>query len=421
MTNFIDTNPDTVLSEAINFYQNKADKILAPAQAESLMIETVAYTATLNRIAANEAAKQNLLEFAKGAVLDYKGKEVGLVKLAAQSALTTIQFELDEIQPFDVLIPISFPVPTKDGKMDFLTLSDAVIPKGQLSVTVEAIAEFSGIEGNGYLANEIYLESPLPNVSKAFNITKSEGGADEESEDSFRERIYAASESFSTAGAKGAYIFHAKSAHQDIIDVEVYSPIEPITCVYKINGVNHSAVVNANTVSGFDIVSSTLDRWNGNLKLVFSSPVSEIDITIPRGGKVNVHPLMKSGNPTNEILNLVSETLNDEKVIPLTDFVNVLSPEKLDFSINADIVLFQNADQELVLAKINELLNIYTAESRQKLGKSIIRSKIISIINSVEGVYSVVLNSPTLDLILEKWQWANCVGITVNSTGRANE
>lgn len=96
------------------------------------------------------------------------------------------------------------------------------------------------------------------------NVTLSFGGADIESDDRLRDRIILAPESFSVAGPKGAYIYWAKTAHQNIIDVAVESP-EP--------------------------------------------------------GTVNVYPLMKDGVLTVEVKSLVEEVLNNDKRRPLCDLV----------------------------------------------------------------------------------------------------
>ena len=51
------------------------------------------------------------------------------------------------------------------------------------------------------------------------NITESSGGTDIESDDSYRQRIFLAPETFSVAGPKLAYVYHTKSVLSDIIDV----------------------------------------------------------------------------------------------------------------------------------------------------------------------------------------------------------
>ena len=110
---------------------------------------------------------------------------------------------------------------------------------------------------------------------------------DDEDAESLRERIRQAPEKFSNVGSRGAYKYHTLTAHQSIIDVA---------------------------------------------------------ITSPSAGVVNIYPLTTNGNPTNEVLNIVQEYMSDEKIRPLTDYVRVLSPQKVDFQIRANIYLYKDAD-----------------------------------------------------------------------------
>ncbi|SQD11414.1 phage-related baseplate assembly protein J [Escherichia coli] len=59
----------------------------------------------LVRVAVQEAAKQNLVAFAREPMIDYLGELVGVYRLAAQPATTTLQFSVDEALAIDVLIP----------------------------------------------------------------------------------------------------------------------------------------------------------------------------------------------------------------------------------------------------------------------------------------------------------------------------
>ena len=100
-----------------------------------------------------------------------------------------------------------------------------------------------------------------------------------ETDDNYRQRIHLSPEKYSVAGPGGAYDYWAKSAHQDIIDVAVYSP-EP--------------------------------------------------------GVVDVRPLMTGGElPDDEILDLVRTALDPEEVIPLTDTCQVLAPEVVTYDLES--------------------------------------------------------------------------------------
>lgn len=361
---FIDRDATKITQELIAQYETMTGRKLYPAQIERLIIDLVAYREMLLRIGIQEAAKQTLVEYATFPMLDYLGELVGVTRLPAQSARTTLRFTLSAVQTFDILIPAGTQVETKDGKYIFKTDSDATIKTGLTTVDVGAACETAGATGNGYIAGEINnILSPIAYVEKVENTSASLGGTDEESDDRLRSRIKEAPEHFSNAGSKGAYHFWAMSAHQDIVDVAVMSP----------------------------------------------SP-----------GVVNVYPLMVIGNPTTEILNLVSDTLNAEKIRPLTDQVSVLSPTQVDFSITANVTLFSFADSGTVQETINNRLSNYITEMKSRLGKDIIKSQIIALINGVSGVYKTELTIPAADIVLAENEWANCTGATVNIAGSIN-
>lgn len=358
---FIERDAIKITQELIAQYEQLTGKKLYPAQVERLLIDLIAYREMLLRIGIQEAAKQNLVEYARFPMLDYLGELVGVKRLPAQPARTTLRFTLSAVQSFDVLIPAGTRVETKDGKYIFRTDRDAVIKAGLNSVDITATCETPGAGANGYLIGEInQLITPIAYIEKVENISVSMGGTDEETDDRLRQRIKEAPERFSNTGSKGAYRFWAMSAHPDIVDVAVMSP----------------------------------------------SP-----------GVVNVYPLMNTGNPSVEILELVSNTLNAEKIRPLTDQVNVLSPTQVDFSITADVTLFSFADSGTVQEKIAEKISYYISEMKANLGRDVVRSQIIALINGVSGVYKTELTSPSSDIVLAENEWANCTGYTINIVG----
>lgn len=164
-----------------------------------------------------------------------------------------------------------------------------------------------------------------------------------------RERIHQSPEQFSNAGSKGAYRFHTLSAHQSIIDVA---------------------------------------------------------ITSPSAGVVNVYPLTADGNPSPELIKLIQNYLSDDKIRPLTDSVRVISPENVDFSIKAKVILYMDADATTVKNTIDAKMQEYKISLAQKLGKNIVQTQVISILNSIYGVFKVELEIPK-DIDVKEYQWAN--------------
>ncbi len=358
---FIDRDAITITQEMIQHYELMTGKTLQPAQVERLLIDLIAYREMLLRIGIQEASKQNLVEYAAFPMLDYLGELVGVTRLAAQSATAIMRFILTEAQTFDVLIPEGTQIETKDGKFIFATKEAAMVEAGQISTEIAAAEETGGAEANGYIAGEINgIINPIAYVASAVNVSVSMGGSEQESDDRLRARIKEAPESYSNAGSKGAYRYHAMSAHQDIVDVAVVS----------------------------------------------LSP-----------GTVNVYPLTSTGNPSDTMLFLVGDAVNAEKVRPLTDLVNVLSPTQVDFTIVANVTLYASADPDSANTLIQTALNSYASSMKSALGKDIIRTQIIARINSVYGVYKTALINPAADRVLDEYEWANCSNITVNIVG----
>lgn len=78
---FIDRDADVITADLVAKYEQLSGKPLYPAQADRLMIDVIAYREMLVRSAINEAAKQNLIAFANGVMLDYLGDFFGVVRL----------------------------------------------------------------------------------------------------------------------------------------------------------------------------------------------------------------------------------------------------------------------------------------------------------------------------------------------------
>ena len=362
--NFIERDPDKITNEWIALYEEKTGKKLQPAQIERLLIDVGAYRESLLRIKIQEVAKTNLLNYASIEVLEHLGELVGVSRLYGKYAKTTFRFEMTETAPNDIYIDKGTEIETEDGNYIFKTDEDCVIKTGELYVEVEGSCTQTGLGANNYDIGKINnLLTPLDYVENIYNTTVSYGGAEDEGIESLRERIRLAPESYTNAGSKGAYRFHTLSAHQSIIDVEVSSK---------------------------------------------------------EAGVVDIYPLTDTGNPSEEMIKLISEYLSSDKVRPLTDKVVVHSPEKINFVITAVLHLYMDADAKTVQSLVNERLNEYKKELAAKLGKDIVPTQIIAILNSIYGVYKVELVSPAFQK-LQKHQWANLVKFDISIGETADE
>ena len=341
---FAEKDAKLIESEIINTYESLAGRTLAPGDPVRLFLLSVASIIAQQRSLIDFAAKQNLLAFSSGYYLDHLGALLGVERLPAYPAMTTIRFTLSEPQQSEVIIPKGIRV-TPDGKLYFATIETTVVPAGEIQIDVMAKCLQNGTIGNEYLPGQINrLVDPLPWIHGVVNITESSGGADKETDDNFRERIRIAPESFSVAGPSGSYNFWARTAHQDIVDVSVISP----------------------------------------------SP-----------GVVEIYVLLKDGGiPSQEILEIVLETVSDEKIRPLTDHVFVLAPSIIEYDLDVTWWLARDKTVEAsqISMAVDKSINDWVSWQKSALGRDINPSALISRIMSA-GAKRAEVASPSFTVL----------------------
>lgn len=361
--NFIDRDPAQITSEMIAQYEDASGKKLYPAQAERLLIDLFAYRENLVRIAIQEAAKQNLVAYSRAPMLDYLGELVGVHRLPAQPAKTTLQFSVVSAYTSNILIPQGTRASVSDSVM-FATDEDVLLPAWSLHIAVPATSLAAGEQGNGWQPAQISaLVDRIGHYDiNVTNLTASTGGCGEESDDALRQRIQLAPESFSNAGSYGAYRFHTLSVSQSIIDVAVLGP----------------------------------------------------DEGLPEGC-VEIYPLTLNGLPGIELLAQIEQEVSKEKKRPLTDKVSAKCALRVPYEIRAQLTLFTTADQETTLAAARKAISLWTQQRQKHLGQDIVPNQIIKVLQ-VDGVYDVALNLPT-KRILQAHEWAECTAIDVTIAG----
>ncbi len=286
MTNeieFVSCDPQEILAGLIADVEASTGETLYAGDVRRMFAENqtqwlVGFYATLN-----DTAKQALLRFATGAVLDALGEAVDTPRLQAQKATCTLQFTASAGHP-PMLIPAGERV-SPDGVLFFETTAATSLPAGTNTATVTGRAMEAGAKYNGFTAGQIALIiDPLPWLASVTNTTTSAGGADEEADGSseppytdYRERIRLAPSRFSTAGPVDAYVYWAKTASANIADV---------------------------------------------------SP------TVPTGGELLLTILMDDGAPSSEVLAAVEAACSARNRRPLGDHVTAQGPEWVDFSID---------------------------------------------------------------------------------------
>ena len=104
-------NPNLILADMVAAFQAAAGRTLQPAQVERLLINLYAYRESLVRNAIQYAGQQNLLAFAVFPMIDYLGQLLGVSRLGAQGAVTTLQFTLQNA----LTLPYTIAAGTRSG------------------------------------------------------------------------------------------------------------------------------------------------------------------------------------------------------------------------------------------------------------------------------------------------------------------
>jgi phage-related baseplate assembly protein len=179
-----------------------------------------------------------------------------------------------------------------------------------------------------------------------------------ESDDAFRARIPLSLESYTTAGSEGSYVFHGLSADGDVKDISATSP------------------------SPGDVVVYVLSRTG-------------------------------DGEAEQTLLDSVASALNAERVRPMTDNVTVLSASIVEYTINAELVLYPGPDSSVILAAAQAAAEAY-ASGIHKIGFDVSLSGIYQALHQ-PGVQRVNLSLPAADIEISDGQAAYCTAITLTA------
>ncbi len=331
---FCDDNVSNIEQSVLSAYEKLAGVSLADAEPITIFLKSLAYVIAEQRSVINTTANQNMLATATGVYLDALGELVGVSRFSGGYASVTVRF-FKSTNGKNVLVKAGTRV-TADAVINFTTVDDVVIKDGVDYADILCVATIAGTKANGYEVGTITkLVDVTPYISSIENTTISSNGDDVESDNSYRERIRIAPESYSVAGPVLAYKAQALSVSPIIADVAVQSKV---------------------------------------------------------AGTVNIYLLLEGGNlPTNELISQVKAHLSDEKIRPLTDNVVVESAKKVTYDINLTYYLYD--DNLISEEQVTEAVNQYNAWQSEKLGRDINPDELIFKLKSI-GVKRVDVTKP---------------------------
>ncbi len=271
----------------------------------------------------DRAGKQDLIKYSYGEFLDNLGAGRGVIRKQPAPAKTILRFTLSEVRPSAVGIPEGTKV-TNGNLLFFKTVGYNEIPVGKTYVDIQGICTQNGVQGNELLSGQINtMVDLIPYVESVTNITKTEGGADLETDDSLAERIFLAPSGYSVAGPDDAYKYHAKTYNQTIGDVNVTSP----------------------------------------------NPV-----------EVEIRFVLKDGSlPTKTMIDGLTQYLQDENIRPLTDKVTVLAPETVAFDMQLTYYI-NRSDQSkagMIQVEVGQAITDYINWQTMTIGRDINPSELM--------------------------------------------
>lgn len=342
---FIETDAGKIVENVLETLENVVSEPLYGGDERRIFGEALAQVVVTAYNAMNDAARQRLLRYARGSVLDAIGETRDTYRVTPTPATTTLRFGVNEPMTSNIIIPAGLRV-SGDYTHYFVTDETAVLYAGASFVDVPATAEEGGEEYNDIppgSINKIVDVSDVPMIDYVSNVDITEGGGDEEGDEPFRERIREAENRLSTAGPAKAYKYWALSANPLVSDAVVSSERERITRTLKTYAA-HAFQGGANlipetlavylpsgalAVEGTDYTATYEDEL---LTLTLSGGLAnaaEVKIEITRNmyGRVKIVPICAGGEiPDEEVLADVLEACTADDVKPLTDMVVVEAP-----------------------------------------------------------------------------------------------
>lgn len=319
--NFVEVDIEKMLADAKKIVESELNRTVSRADPIMLLIKSLLAVIAQYSLLLDEVAKQNLLAYSKDDALEHLGALVGVSRLTATKAVVTCKVSLSAVMTKTVTIVKDTRVNAGDD-INFAMDEDLIFLPGEVEKTAKFTCVEFGEVGNGYGVGELNkIVDPQAFLAAIENVTVSDGGADVESDDSLRERIAIAPESFSVAGPFGAYRF-------------------------------------------FTFQASTL--------------VSDVFIDSENPGEVDIYFLQENDLPTPEVIDIVYNYLSDRSRRPLTDHLFVKVPEVIYY--NIDIIYYIAEEDAAEVVPIQNKVDAAVADfitwQRSKIGRDINKTEL---------------------------------------------
>lgn len=293
------------------------DIVLGKADDRRIMLLAGAYFIYQGYMYMDDAGKMGLLKYSRGDYLENLGALKHIYRKPATPSTTTLRFEIIAPRTTTINIPRGTRVTAGDG-VYFATTKYEEIKIGNTFVDIPAVCTTRGASTNNYDIGDIStIVDLIAFVDRAKNITKPENGADIETDESLRQRIYIAPASYSTAGSVDSYEYFARQ---------------------------------------------------------YSADITNVRITSPSPGVVEIRYLLRGGViPEAESIKGLKEYLSGSDIRPLTDKVEVMAPAQVKYTLNLTYYI-NSSDQSranTIQGKVTEAINEYITWQRSEIGRDI--------------------------------------------------
>lgn len=348
-TLLVETDAGEIYDRVITELEEGTGEALYPGDERRIFGEALAAILARAHGAINDAARQTMVQYARGDVLDALAARLGVKRIAPEAARTVLRFGLSGARGVPTVIP-SGTRATTDGSVYFATTASCTVAAGETSASAEAACTVPGEAGNGIPAGKVAsLVDLVPYVATVTNVSETAGGDDgeaydEEGDERLRERVLLAPSRLSTAGPEKGYVYWAMAADAGIADAAALSDTEELAAACPVRA-GHAYLGGDLLLPGTLAVEGSEDGFSwtyedGLLDIALGAELqdaTEVDVALQRrmDGRVRVVVLMEGGkSPGDDVLAAVEASVSARDVRPMTDVVTVSAPEPVGYSID---------------------------------------------------------------------------------------
>lgn len=330
---YIDYDPDEIWGDMMTAYVEAGGDILYPGDEKEILLRSAQAIIVHMLAGVDNALRMQTLRYAVGDYLDLIGEMHGVERKPAEPSKFSVSIQENTTGRTTMLFAGT--QLTYDGTITYHTLYDVIL-RGRGDSTIVAVeSDIYGEQAILSTFDPLELVEPNPEISSVYVASSSSGGANAETDDSYRERIRTYGFSSVTAGPSLQYENIAKSVDDRIVDAKAL---------------------------------------NGG------------------AGVVEVYLVINSGN-ISFIAPAVRDALSADNVRPLTDTVSVQGGEELTY----DLTIQYTRSGAMVESDILKAQEEYVAWQNNHLGRPFNPDRLVAAIYQVGATRAVISEDSTFD------------------------